>query len=262
MKLIINGRYMEPVVRPYWEGPHLLVPLTQVASRLGGQIEGDAAETILGAPGRRCILRVGETKAHLSQGELDLGTPVCRRENTTLVPLDFLARFLGAGLFWDGACDTWIIGQIEKHLLGQRILLEPLGGEKWNWEVLWRLLVLINLGGGLGVLPGSRGDTPHLAIEFRAEQRTYTYFPTLVTSHGSTWPALYWAHHIHQELLIALGVCDGGLGPCTETAYPTIKLELTLNSQGQLAPPHCQQAAAAIYRGILGGLPTKELSSK
>lgn len=274
-ELMINGRHVRPRggLRRHAEGP--FVCLQHVAPRLGGGVASSDRGPVLTGQGRECPL----AGTGFQEGDL------------YFAPLPLVARFFGAGCYWDQSSNTWVLGQENPLLRGKSILLDPGHGgqdagvkglygceEQLNMDLARRLQRLIELGGGLGLLTRLEGES---CTTLKRIEATRSFQPLLLVSlhhnssfdpgdhgtetlHNGRWPSLRLARCIHGELVAELSSCDRGVKESNrsllrELEVPAAWVELGFLSNLQdealaLQASFRQRAAAAIYRGILAAL--------
>ena len=89
----------------------VLVPLRGVLEKLGATVEYDAAsQTISAEKGDTKIeLTVGKAFGRINDHDYPLDSPARIFKGTTLVPLRFMGKALGADVSWDAAKSTVVI---------------------------------------------------------------------------------------------------------------------------------------------------------
>lgn len=107
-KVLINGRSLESDVSPEIQNSRVMVPMSAIFKALGAEVTWTAeTQTIQGSRNlARISLQVGKTVATVDGKQIILDCPPVIVDGRTMVPLGFIAKSLGAQVFWDGSIET------------------------------------------------------------------------------------------------------------------------------------------------------------
>lgn len=124
LKIKVNGRLVETDVSPFAENNRTYVPVRFIVEALGGTVDFDAES--YGTPAviiydenngeiLWLTLFIGHRKALVSEGVYANDVPPIVRNERTMVPVRFLATYLGCKVGWDGDTHTIYIDQVGNY---------------------------------------------------------------------------------------------------------------------------------------------------
>ena len=118
IQMKVNGRPIEADVSAFIENNRTYVPVRFVTEALGGEVQfdtemyGTPAVLIYGDDDLWLTLFVGYRKALYGEGVMANDVPPLIKNNRTMVPIRFIASYLGCEIGWDQNTRTVYIDQV------------------------------------------------------------------------------------------------------------------------------------------------------
>jgi hypothetical protein len=104
IKVYLNGNLLSFDVPPITEDGRTLVPFRAVGEALGAEVawDGQSRVVTLNREQTKIELKIGDPAARVNGEDVNLDVPAKIMNDRTLVPLRFVAEYLGAYVQWDG----------------------------------------------------------------------------------------------------------------------------------------------------------------
>ncbi len=111
VKLIIEGKAVEPDVPPLLENGRTLVPIRVVAEEMGANVSWNQATrtATIERDQKQIVLQLGNTKAKKNNQEVALDVPPKLQDNRMLLPLRFVGEALDSLIGWDSGSRTVVV---------------------------------------------------------------------------------------------------------------------------------------------------------
>ncbi len=103
-----------------------LVPMRAIFEAMGAKVEWEnSTRTVIGTKGKdKIVLQIGNTRAYLNGKAIMLETPPIIVNNSTFVPVRFIAESLGSDVLWDAKTRTVIINDKDNSIDYKANLME------------------------------------------------------------------------------------------------------------------------------------------
>lgn len=118
IQMQVNGQPVESDVSPFIENDRTYVPVRFVTEALGGDVQfdtetyGTPAVLVYGDDGMWLTLFIGYRKALFGEGVMANDVPPIIKNGRTMVPIRFIASYLGCEIGWDQNTRTVYIDQV------------------------------------------------------------------------------------------------------------------------------------------------------
>lgn len=136
--LNINGRFLDPRHKAKMGQAGYLVPLRLVAENMGAEVSWspERGAIVLSKKGRSYDFNVASTMVVVDGQRQDLPELVRTYHGHAFAPVDFVAKALGAAVYYSQDTGTLFLLRQEPALAGRRIVLDPgHGGDDWGASV-------------------------------------------------------------------------------------------------------------------------------